>query len=129
MHAPVFYSRRRTARVDTPEGVWVFWRYAGRDDTSRVKNLSVGGLFIETKRRTVLGAVTKIDFLVQEGQIRAEGVVKHVEPGRGIGVKFTSVREVDHPVLAALLTRVRSQERAMQQGFGGKRLAYREQPV
>ena len=129
MHAPVFYSRRRTARVDTPEGVWVYWRYAGRDDTSRVKNLSVGGMFIETKKRTVLGATTMIDFLVQEGQIRAEGVVKHVEPGRGIGVKFTSVKEADHPILAALLTRLRSQERAMQQGFSGKPIAYREQSV
>jgi len=129
MHAPVFYSRRRTARVDTPEGVWVYWRYAGRDDTSRVKNLSVGGLFIETKRRTVLGATAQIDFLVQEGQIRAEGIVKHVETGRGIGVKFTSVKEADHSVLAALLTRLRSQERAVQQGFGGKALAHREQSV
>src|SRR5215813_14443900 len=125
MHAPVFYSRRRTARVDTPQGVWVYWRYAGRDDTSRVKNLSVGGLFIETKRRTILGAITKIDFLVQEGQIRAEGVVKHVEPGRGVGVKFTSVKEADHPILAALLMRVSAQERAMQQKFGGRPYLYR----
>ena len=129
MHAPVFYSRRRTARVDTPEGVWVYWRYAGRDDTSRVKNLSVGGLFIETRRRTVLGATAQIDFLVQEGQIRAEGIVKHVETGRGVGVKFTSVKEADHPILAALLTRLRAQERAVQQGFGLKALAHREQSV
>src|SRR5215469_2579784 len=102
MQIPAFYSRRKTARVEARDGVWVYWRYAGRDDTSRVKNLSVGGLFIETKKRTVLGATAKIDFLVQEGQIRAEGIVKHVEPGRGIGVKFTSVKEADHPVLAAL---------------------------
>jgi len=128
MQAPVFFSKRRTARVDTPEGVWVYWRHVGRDDTSRVKNLSVGGLFIETKKRTVVGATAKIDFLVQEGPIRAEGVVKHVEPG-GIGVKFTSVKEADHPVLAALLTRMRSREREMQQNFGGKPFAYRGQFV
>ena len=77
MHVPVFISRRKTPRASTPEGVWVYWRYAGRDDTSRVKNLSVGGLFIETKRRAVLGANAKIEFLIREGQIRAEAIVKH----------------------------------------------------
>jgi len=118
MHAPVFYSRRRTARVDTPEGVWVYWRYAGRDDTSRVKNLSVGGLFIETKRRVVLGANAKIDFLVGEGQIRADATVKHVKVGRGIGLKFTAVKESDHPVLAAVLNRFQWDERARQQNAG-----------
>jgi hypothetical protein len=118
MQVPVLYSRRRNPRVDTPEGVWVYWRYAGRDDTSRVRNLSVGGLFIETKRRAVLGGNTKIDFLIREGQIRAEAIVKHVEAGRGIGVKFTAVKESDHPVLAALLSRVQWNERAMQQNAG-----------
>jgi len=117
MHVPVFYSRRKTPRAATPEGVWVYWRYAGRDDTSRVGNLSVGGLFIETKRRAVLGANAKIEFLIREGQIRAEAIVKHVEPGKGIGVKFTAVKESDHPILAALLNRVQWHERAIQQNL------------
>ena len=117
MQVPVFFSKRRTPRVDTPEGVWVYWRYAGHDDTSRVKNLSVGGLFIETKRRAAVGSNAKIDFLVREGQIRAEATVKHVEPGKGIGVKFTAVKESDHPVLAALLNRLQWRERAIQQNL------------
>jgi hypothetical protein len=37
---PVSHSRRFTARVDTPEGVWVDWRCAGREDISQVRNLS-----------------------------------------------------------------------------------------
>ena len=111
MQVPVSYSRRRTGRVDTPDGVWVYWRYAGRDDASQVQNLGVGGLFIETDRRAVLGAKSDIDFLVQEGQIRAEATIKHVEPGKGIGLKFTGVKESDHRALAALLSRLGSQEK------------------
>jgi hypothetical protein len=74
-------------------------------------------LFIETKRRAVLGANTKIEFLIREGQIRAEAIVKHVKPGKGIGVKFTAVKESDHQVLAALLNRVQWRERAIQQNL------------
>lgn len=55
-----------------------------------------------------MGVKVKLDFLVQEGQIRAEAVVRHVEPGKGVGLKFTAVPEEDCPHLAALITRARS---------------------
>ena len=103
---PVSYSRRHNSRVETPEGVSVYWSCGGRNDTSRVLNLSVGGLFIETREPVVVGARTKLDFLVQEGQIRAEAVVRHVNSGRGVGLKFTAVRDGDRPHLAALLNRL-----------------------
>lgn len=55
-----------------------------------------------------MGTKTRLDFLVQEGQIRAEAVVRHIQPGNGLGLKFTAVTEQDSPRLAALLTRLRS---------------------
>jgi PilZ domain len=100
------YSRRRNSRVETPDGVWVYWGCGGRDDTSRVRNLSLGGLFIETREPGLVGAKAKLDFLVQEGQIRAEAVVQHVNSGRGMGLKFTAMRDGDRPVLSALLSRL-----------------------
>ena len=103
---PVSPSRRGYSRIDTPESVRVYWSCGGRDDTSRVGNLSPGGLFIETREPGLLGAKTKLDFLVQEGQIRAEAVVRHVSPGRGLGLKFTAVTDKDRPHLAALLNRL-----------------------
>jgi hypothetical protein len=103
---PVSPSRRRYLRFDTPESVSVYWSCGGRDDTSRVRNLSLGGLFIETREPGLLGAKTKLDFLVQEGQIRAEAVVRHASPGRGLGLKFTAVTDKDRPHLAALLNRL-----------------------
>jgi len=106
------YSRRLASRVATSEGVWVYWRCNGRDDVSRVRDLSVGGLFIATPVARPLGVKARVDFLVQEGQIRAEGVVCHQKPGGGLGLKFTGITEEDCPNLVALMTRVHSSSRS-----------------
>ena len=105
------YSRRRTSRVETPGGVWVYWRCNGKDDVSRVRDLGAGGLFIATPSPQPVGMKAKLDFLVQEGQIRAEAVVRHFEPSNGLGLKFTAVTEQDWPHLASLLTRLRNPSR------------------
>jgi hypothetical protein len=67
--------------------------------------MSLGGLFIETRASKDLGSTVKLEFLVQEGQIRADGVVKRVNPGRGLALKFTAVSEQDRPRLAKLMLR------------------------
>jgi len=104
--API-YSRRYSARIELQDLVCVFWTCAGKDDLSRIRNLSTGGLFLETPRRSAVGAITKLDFLVPEGQIRAEAVIKHVEQGRGLGLKFLSVRDEDRIRLAEFMRRYR----------------------
>jgi hypothetical protein len=50
----------------------------------------------------------KLDFLVQEGRIRADAVVRHVRRGNGLGLKFTSLTEEDRSRLKSLLARLRS---------------------
>jgi hypothetical protein len=70
--------------------------------------VSLGGLFLETPLLRAIGSSAKIDFLVREGQIRTDAVVRHVLPGRGLGLKFTAVTEQDRPKFAALLRRLRS---------------------
>ena len=104
---PVSYSRRFTSRVETPAGVWVDWRCVGREDISRVRNLSLGGLFVETPKPRGVGSTAQLEFLVQEGQIRADAVVRRAEPGRGLAMKFTAVSEEDRPRLEALISRLR----------------------
>src|ERR1700730_6148531 len=106
------YSRRHTMRVETPRGVWVYWRCNDKDDVSRVRDLGAGGLFITTPSPRPVGMKAKLDFLVQEGQIRAEAVVRHAQPGNGLGLKFTAVTEQDWEHLAALLTRLRKLSRS-----------------
>src|SRR3989442_15916190 len=99
-------SRRLSSRVGTPQGMWVYWRCNGHDDLSSVSDLSLRGLFIETSDPRPLGGTAKIDFLVPEGQIRAEAIVRHVKPGTGLGPKVTALAEPDRPRLAALMTRL-----------------------
>ena len=103
-----FPSRRLNSRVETREGVWVYWGCHGRDDTSRVRDLSLGGLFVETATPREVGSTAEIDFLVQEGQIRVAAVVRHAETGRGLGLKFTAINDGGRPRLAELMNRLRS---------------------
>jgi len=95
------------SRVATPGDVWVYWRCHGREDVSRVRDMSMGGLFIETPESRDEDVRVRLHFLVQEGQIRADAVVRHGQSGVGLGLKFTALSEQDRPQLAALLTRLR----------------------
>ena len=104
-------SRRLSSRVKTADGVWVIWTCGGRDEISRVRDLSPGGLFIETGCPRAIGAESQLDFLVQEGQIRAEAVVRHGEGGCGLGLKFTAINDKDRPHLVSLINRLRSLSR------------------
>jgi len=103
-----YNSRRKTSRVHTSEDVRVYWSCADGDDVFRARNLSLGGVFIETRNPRSIGAVAQIDFLVQEGQIRSKAVVRHVERAGGMGLEFTAIAQEDRPHLEALLVRLRA---------------------
>lgn len=70
--------------------------------------MSLGGLFLETHLSIGVGSTAKLEFLVQEGQIRADTIVRRAEPGRGLALKFTAVLQEDRPRLEALMRRLRS---------------------
>lgn len=106
-------SRRRNSRVERPEDVWVLWKCDGREVVSPVRDISVGGIFIETQRPRSAGAVAKVYFLVPDGQIRADAVVRHVKPDGGVGLKFTAVDAEDRRKLMALVTRLRGSPRSI----------------
>src|ERR1700694_5057959 len=106
-HQAVFQSRRFSSRVETHERVWVDWRCIGGEDILRVRDLSLGGLFVETPKPRGVGLAARLRFHVQEGQIRADAVVRRAEPGRGLAMKFTAVSEEDRPRLQALISRLR----------------------
>jgi PilZ domain len=101
------YSRRLSSRIETPDGVWVYWRCGRTEDVSRVCDLSLGGLFLSTPVAQPEGIKAQLEFLVQEGNIRAEAVVRHLIPSSGLGLKFTAISDQDCPNLLALMNRVR----------------------
>ena len=101
-------TKRIGRRVQNPPHVWVYFRCDGRDDIARVRDLSVGGAFIETRQPKKIGAKTSLHFLVQEGTIRADATVRHAREGQGMGLKFTAVREEDRKNLVSLMARLRA---------------------
>jgi len=94
------------------EGVSVYWRCNGREDVSRVRDLGFGGLFIDTCTQRPVGAQATIGFLVQEGQITANAVVRHVQPSGELGLKFTAIPGEDRLRLGTLIARLRRRARA-----------------
>jgi len=101
-------SRRLALRTAPPSDLWVYWHYERHGDLSRVHDLSIGGLLIETPEAVPVGETIELNFLAQEGHIGAKAVVRHLEPAFGLGLKFTAIRAEDRPRLAALLTRIRA---------------------
>jgi hypothetical protein len=100
-------SRRRSSRVPANEDVWTYWESEPYRDVSRIRDLSPGGLFLETRARKKEGELVRLHFLVQEGTIRAEAVVRHVLAGHGLGMKIESLSSQDAPQLKKLLVRLR----------------------
>jgi hypothetical protein len=101
-------SRRLSSRIETPPGIWVYWLCDGRADLSSVQNLSLGGVFLNTPKTRPIDSRAEIHFCDHEGQIRAEGIVRHVVPGRGLGLRFTAIKEADRPHFIRLMDRLRS---------------------
>ena len=106
----VLHSRRHHKRVETPQGVWAIWHCGRTEDTSRVKDLSVGGLFIETRKVCPIGATVELHFLVQDGEIRANATVRYVKAGSGLGLQFKTVRGEDQARFATMVKRLMQAE-------------------
>lgn len=98
--------RRHTSRVEAEENVYALWRCGGREGLSRVRDLSPGGLFMETPVQENLGALVTLHFLADEGQIRASAEVRHAKSGEGVGLKFLAINGQDCHHLAALIKRL-----------------------
>jgi hypothetical protein len=106
MKKQVLHSRRHRKRVETPQGVWVLWKCGRTEDTSKVKDLSVGGLFIETAKGCPVDATVELHFLVQDGEVRATATVRYVLPEKGLGLQFKAIRQEDQARFSAMIKRL-----------------------
>jgi hypothetical protein len=95
-------------RLPTMRDVWVYWECGGFDDVSRVRDLSTGGIFIETPRHRAKGELVRVHFLVPEGQISLDSVVAQAQPPLGLGLKFQTLDSKGISKLSLLLERVRA---------------------
>lgn len=101
------HLRRSHSRVEASVDVYIFWRSDRREDVAIVKNISFSGLFVETEKSKDPGAAAELHFLVQEGQIRADAVVRRAKPGHGLGMRLVAVHNNDRQRLAELMKRLR----------------------
>ena len=97
---------RQTRRVETSKDVWVVWGRDRLEDTSRVRNLSADGLFIETRKTCPVGSTVALDFLVEDGVIRATANVRHLMARVGMGLKFQTIRGDDQAHFVKMITRL-----------------------
>jgi hypothetical protein len=112
MPAPQAFTRRFASRVAGPSDLWVFWNRKKHDGLSRVLNLSVGGLClsIDKSEGIAVGEKVHLNFLIPEGQIRTDAIVRHVRSER-LGLKFIAIKEEDRAHLTELMTRLRNVSR------------------
>ena len=96
---------RRYQRISLPKGMFVAW-YGGEHQVTRVKTLGIGGCTISVSNAPPLGTKLRLAFEVPGGTVQAEGVVRNIAPGEGMGVEFTKMGPRDRVLLKQLLRRL-----------------------
>ncbi len=103
---PSATKTRRYPRIGLPKGLYIAWQGAGDRVVSRVAMLGMGGLFIDVNAPPSVGESLRLYFEVPGGDVRARGVVRSSEKGKGMGVEFTAMGQEERARLHALLRRL-----------------------
>jgi curved DNA-binding protein CbpA len=107
--------QRKYPRIRPPKGMLVGWRAAGKTTASRLGSMGLGGLFIEAGKPPSMGSTVELVFDLPSGSVRARAIVRHVEPGKGMGVQFVQMRPEDRAKMNRYMA---AQESAPQQPKG-----------
>src|SRR5579864_5526209 len=106
MTAETHRGARLHERISLPQGMTVAWYGCGQQQVSRVKTLSMGGLFLCGTITLRVGSDLTVVFEVPGGMVLAEAVVRNNVPGEGMGVEFTKMNPESRALLEELLTRL-----------------------
>lgn len=69
---------------------------AGARNETRISDISVTGVYIETNSPAPVGSNLNLTFTLPDGHlIDTEGVVVHSQPQAGMGVEFTGLKRDD----------------------------------
>jgi hypothetical protein len=99
-------QKRKYARISLPKGMRVVWHGGDLQLFSRVRTLGRGGLFISVPNPPPVGTKLRLAFEVPGGNVQAEGIVRNIVRGEGMGVEFTKLRLKDRILLEQLLKRL-----------------------
>jgi hypothetical protein len=97
---PEALERRRVPRLRPMEPI-----YARCPDERRVRDIGLGGAFIEESHPLHAGRRVQLELRLATGEpVVISGMVRRVEDGRGMGVQFLSMTETHHNRLRQFLT-------------------------
>jgi len=99
-------EKRQHPRIALPKGMWVAWYGGAEHQISRVGTLGMGGVFICVEAPPPVGTTLKLAFEVPGGEVQAEGIVRNIVPGKGMGLQFTRLRPKDRLLLQRLMSRL-----------------------
>jgi hypothetical protein len=95
----------RKSRTKIPRELSVSWRADGPSSISRVREVSVSGIFVSTDKPPKKGSRIQLLFSLPAGEVRVDGVVRHTRAGRGMGVEFTRVAKGDYARMREVIRR------------------------
>lgn len=96
-------ENRRHPRVKLKGRLHIAWQLATGRWVSFADSLSLGGVFIATRETPSVGAAVRLLLELPGGYVRARGDIRHLQPGRGLGIKIVSMSQEDRARLRAYL--------------------------
>jgi hypothetical protein len=87
--------------------MWVSWKFEKQRHTSRILDFSASGAFIVTNENVAVGTPIKLIFVMVEGELKLEAVVRNSSAGRGMGVEFVSVGGKERALIRKAVKRLR----------------------
>ena len=103
---PQFTKQRRYQRTLVPGNFVVAWQGGGRHGASRVRDLSLGGIYIWNPDPPDPGTPMQLHFDGPEGAFRVSAQVRYVKPHAGMGIQFVGMDFPARRSLASLLQRL-----------------------
>ena len=88
------------------QGVWVAWQADGPRHVSRVRDLSAGGVFIQTTAAVSIGTEVELLFALPEGEARVDGIVRYADGKSGLVWNSPAWAAATAPALQELLRRL-----------------------
>jgi hypothetical protein len=104
---------RRYLRIKAPDSAVVAWKTPEQREVSQVKNIALGGLFIQTKKPPKKGSTLQMLIVTPRGNLRVRAGVRSVIPGEGMGVEIVSMDPEDRGRLERWLKTLMAHEATM----------------
>lgn len=109
-------EHRRHQRVALETEVWVGHDGIFARTTERLRNLSVGGAFLETASASQIGEIFSLRIALKRGYVTSTVIVRNVQKGVGMGVEFLDLSPESLSTLEAFLDEQQSDPQMKRSG-------------